>query len=534
MKPYYEIAFDRHYEDLKKAKPHLRFNEKIGKRYITIIESLQHYKGELAGKKLKLEMWQKKLILIAFGWERLSSESKWIRRFSTIFIFIPRKNGKTILASGIAIADMIIRGEVGGEVVIFATKRDQAKLAWTGCDKMIHRHEELKSYSKTAYSKIQFSKNDTTITTLGRDSDTEDGLNVSIGIADEYHAHPDNSLWEVVESSQGARQQPLMLAITTAGTNTASPAFYMYEYAKKILDGVMENDSFFAFIAEPDKGDDPFKEETWIKANPNYGVSVKKDYMEKMAKEASDRPELKNNFLVKNLNVFTNQAESFISFEKWKSSKGTLIEFDSFVLGVDSSLRDDFVAMVKVKKQNNKYYIKPMFYMPEIYANKDRERELNAPLMTWIAQGYITVIPQKENDTRYLKKYIEEDLCETEAIPYDPHRMRKIVIELEEDGYDGCIPISQNYTIAAPTNFLMRQINEGNIVHDDNPVMNWMISNVTVKADINGNIRPQKADPNRKIDGVAALINAMAYLDFTPKEEDEKTNPYLTRGLRSL
>jgi len=533
MKPYYETAFDRHYEDLKKAKSHLRFNEKLGKRYITIIESLQHYKGELAGKELKLEMWQKKLILIAFGWERLSSEGKWIRRFSTVFIFIPRKNGKTILASGIAIADMIIRGETGGEVVIFATKRDQAKLAWTGCDKMIHKHKELKSYSKTAYSKIQFSKNDTTITTLGRDSDTEDGLNVSIGIADEYHAHPDNSLWEVVESSQGARQQPLMLAITTAGTNTASPAYYMYEYAKKILSGAINNDNFFAFVSEPDEKDDPFKEETWIKANPNYGISVKRDYMRKVSKEAEDRPELKNNFLVKNLNVWTNQAESFISFEKWKRSAGELPEFDNFVLGIDASLRDDFTALVKVKKVKDIYYVKPRFYIPEIYATKERERELNAPLLAWISEGHIEVIPQSEIDSRYLKRDILTDIGIIEAIPYDPHRMRKLVIELEEEGYENCMPISQNYTIAAPTNHLMRQINEGKVIHDNNPVMNWMISNMTIKSDINGNIRPQKSDPNRKIDGVAALINTMAYFDFTAKEETEEF-AYEDRGFRFI
>ena len=522
---YYEKTFERHRQDLLRDDPKLRFNEKLGNRYIKTIESMQHYKGELAGQNFKLELWQKKLIVIAFGWEKQNSQGEWVRRFSTVFIFIPRKNGKTLLASGISIADMLIREEVGGEIVMFATKREQAKLCWLGTERMLHSHKELKAFSKTAYSKVTFSKNDTTFTTLGRDSRSEDGLSVSIGIADEYVQHPDNSLWEVVESSQGARKQPLMLAITTAGTNTASPGYYMYEYAKKILDGVMENDNFFAFVAEPDAGDDPFLEETWIKANPNYGVSVSKDYMEKMAKDASDRPELKNNFLVKNLNVFTNNAESYISFEQWKKSAGKLPEFDTFVLGVDASLRDDFTAMVKVKKVDTKYYVKPSFYIPEIYATKERERELNAPLLSWIEQGYIIIIPQKEIDTRYLKKDIQEEIEKTEAIPYDPHRMRKLVLELEEDGYENCMPISQNYTIAAPTNYLMRQINEGNVIHDNNPVMNWMISNMTVKADINGNIRPQKSDANRKIDGVAGLINAMAYFDFTEKEPETIQTP---------
>ncbi len=530
--PYYEKTYDRHNRDLKANKPNLRFNENLGLAYIRIIESLNHYKGKLAGTPLLLEVWQKKIILIAFGWEQLNSEGNWVRRFSTIFIFIPRKNGKTILASAISIADTILRGEEGGEVVIFATKRDQAKLCWLGCDKMFENQKELKPLASTAYSTIVFKKNNTSFTTLGRDSKSEDGLNVSLGIADEYHAHPDDSLWEVVESSQGAREQPLMMAITTAGTNTASPAFLMYEYSKKILDEVMIDDSHFAFIAESNKDDDPFSEEAWINANPNYGVSVSKDDMQKKSKTAENRPEKKTNFLVKSLNRWTNNAESFISFENWQDSIGELPVFDDFVLGVDMSLRDDFTALVKVKRVKDKYYIKPYFYIPQIYATKEREKELNAPLMSWIEQGYITVIPQKTIDTRYIKKDMQDYLSETEAICYDPHRMRKLVIELEEDGYEKCMPINQNWTISAPTSFLIRQINDGNIVHDNNPVMNWMISNTTVKTDLNGNIRPVKSDTNRKIDGVAALINTMAYFEFLPKEEDEKESIYNTRGLR--
>jgi len=165
LNPYYEKTFERHRRDLAAVesgdKPNLRFNKSLGLKYIQIIESLKHYKGELAKQNIKLEDWQKKALAIAFGWEKLNSDNKWVRRFNTVFIFIPRKNGKTLIASAAIIADSILRFEIGGEVVMFATKRKQAKLAWTGVQKMVEAQKDLKEDCSESYGVITMNKTDT-------------------------------------------------------------------------------------------------------------------------------------------------------------------------------------------------------------------------------------------------------------------------------------------------------------------------------------------------------------------------------------
>jgi len=539
LKPYYEKTFERHRKDLEDIKNgvklNLRFNENLANAYIKIIEQLKHYKGVLAGKHLKLESWQKKSIAIAFGWQKLNSQGQWVRRFNTVFFFIPRKNGKTILASAIAIADSIILGETGGEVIIFATKRNQAKLAWAGCENMFLAHNDLKKNCKVAYSTITMLKNNTTFTTLGRDSDTEDGLNATIGIADEYHAHPDNSLWDVIKSSQGARKQPLMLAITTAGFKISSPAYNMYQYAKKVVEGIIEDDNFFAFIAEADKDDDPFDENTWIKANPNYGVpgAIDRDTFAIDAKEAKERPELRNNFIVKRLNKWTTAAETFIPYEDWESCAGEVVSFKNQIVGMDLSIADDFTSTVNIYKKDGLFYIKPRFYIPQKNI-LERERTLHIPLSSWIEQGYITATPGASIDDSYITNDLIEELAITEAICYDPYKAAVIINEIEnEHGYDSCIPIRQGFlTLSNPTKYFLDLVRDKKIVHDNNPVMNWMVSNMSILTDAAGNIKPNKSDLNAKIDGAAALINALAYLVM--KKDEIIVNPYKENGFRFL
>lgn len=536
VKCYYEKTFERHQRDLAAVedgiKTKLRFNKKLGLAYVKIIEEMQHYKGELAGKKIKLEAWQKKVIVIAFGWEKLNSKSKWIRRFNTVFLYIPRKNGKTLLMSAIVIADSIIRVDLGGEVAFFATKKDQAKLAWTGVEEMIKGHDDLRENSTLYTSKIIMDKIKTEFYFLGRDSHTQDGLNISIGAGDEIHAHSDNSMIDVVETSQGARIQPLMLHITTAGFNLMSPGYNLYEYAKKILDEVIEDDNFFAFIAEPDKEDDPFDELTWAKSNPNYKVSVSKEYMEDKAKKAYERPELLNNFKVKNLNIWTNSTETYISFEDWKKCKGNLVyeNTQKHVDGFDLSVADDFSARAKIWRIGKYYYLKMNYYIPENNVH-EREKTLKVPLLSWVNEGWITATPGKAIDYDYIYEDISKDIEDSEAIIYDPYKAKHLVKRLEDDGYENIVPLRQGFiSLTSPTKFLSDLVKEELLIHDGNPVTTWMISNLTILRDAAGNIKPDKSDANKKIDGPAAIINALAHFEATEEQE----SVYEQRGLRSL
>jgi len=542
--PYYERTFARHRNDLLRLEngelKNMRFNEAIGKAYIAIIERLKHYKGTLANTYIKLEPWQKKVVMILFGWEQKHSSGVWVRRFSKALIYIPKKNGKTIMASAFSIADVLVRGEFGGEVVFVGAKRDQAKLAWTGVDKMRLLQPELSDNSEKSYGTITFNKNDTSFKAIGRDSESEDGMSCSFGCVDELHAHQDSSLVDAVQTSQMARLQPLLLIITTAGFSLSSPLIPEYDYAKKILEGSMTNDNYFAFIAEADKDDDPFVESTWIKANPNYGVSVDKDSMAKIAKEAQDNPGKLNTFLVKHLNKNVSSAEAYISFDDWMECVNKDVDLSytlSKIIGFDLSLSDDFTARANLYVlPGGRYHVKLKCYIPEANIQK-RSRELHAPLFDWVRDGYITATPGTTIDQDYIEVDTLKELEQGDVsyIAYDPHRATHLIKQIElKSGFENCIMVSQGaIKLSEPTSMLLRLVKNRTLTHENDPVFNWMVSNMSILTNAHGSIMPNKSDPNSKIDGVAALINCLALVVHV-KEEVEEESIYETRGMRSL
>lgn len=542
--PYYEKTFERHRNDLIRLEngelKDMRFNEEMGKTYIAIIERLKHYKGTLANTCIKLEPWQKKVVMILFGWEQKHSSGVWVRRFSKALIYIPKKNGKTLLASTFAIADVLVRGEFGGEVVFVGAKRDQAKLAWTGVDKMRLLQPELKDNSDKSYGTINFTKNETTFKAIGRDSESEDGMSCSFGCVDELHAHADSSLVDAVQTSQMARLQPLLLIITTAGFSLSSPLIPEYDYAKKILEGAMTNENYFAFIAEADKDDDPFIESTWKKANPNYGVSVDRDGLAKIAKEAQDNPGKLNTFLVKHLNRHVSSAEAYISFDEWMECANKEVDLSytiSKIIGFDLSLSDDFTARATLYVlPGNKYHVRLKCYIPEANVQK-RSRELHAPLFDWVQAGYIIATPGTTIDQDYIEVDTLKELEQGDVsyIAYDPHRATHLIKQIElKSGFDGCVMVSQGaIKLSEPTSMLLRLVKNRTITHENDPVLNWMVSNMSILTNAHGSIMPNKSDPNNKIDGVAALINTLALVVHV-KEDVEEESVYETRGMRSL
>ncbi|WP_345969631.1 terminase TerL endonuclease subunit [Sulfurimonas sp. HSL1-6] len=552
-KPYYEKTFERHANDLKTVESGLRddirFNKKLGLAYVAVIEKLHHFEGELAGQPIVLESWQKKAIVILFGWQKKRTgkdgspllkdgRPQWIRRFTTAFFFIPRKNGKSILASGIGISESVLTVEKGNQIVSFATKREQAKIVWTGCEKMVDYNDDLRKETRIAYSTIHINPTDTTIKPLGRDDRSYDGLNVGLGIGDEIHAHPDRGMIEVVKSSQGSRLQPLMLYITTAGFDTASPGYQEYEYAKQVLDGVIEDDSYFAFVAELDPEDDPFDEEVWVKANPNLGISKSWDYMRVAAHEAKTRTEALNNFLVKDLNRWVNAAENFISFEAWRACADKNRDVSAAkgkLLGFDLSRVDDFTSLgATYLMPDDTVHIKTHFYIPEDNI-AERERELRVPLSKWILEGHITATPGPTINQKYIKRDMMQKITDEgiDEICYDAYLAKEMVFQIEDEtSFEGFVQIRQGFRdISVPTYAFRDAIISRTMTHDDNPVMNWMVSNLTVVTDANGNVKPDKSKRTRKIDGCAAVINTFARIsNFEPPKE----SIYETRGVRSV
>ena len=311
------LSVKRHLDDIEKSKNNdypFYFDENEAKRPITFIQSLVHTKGEWANHNIILEPWEQFIIASIFGWRR--KENK-LRRYKKAYVQVSRKNGKTTFASGIGNYCFFCDSpaEAGVEIYYIATKKDQAKIAWSESERQIRKAKALNKEAITYKQTSTITKKKDTASKskpLGQDSNTEDGLNPHLVIVDEYHAHPDNELLNVLESGMGARRQPLIFIITTAGFDKSSVCFSEYEYAKQVLQGSLNNDEYFTIIYEPDnindiwvfmseykeklnKNEDVSKQEELInkiifQANPNINVSVKDSYLKSRLLEGLDKP----------------------------------------------------------------------------------------------------------------------------------------------------------------------------------------------------------------------------------------------------
>ena len=540
---FYHKTFQRHIDDMHRFKnsEEMRFNNQLANVYLLVMSSFKHFKGsEFAGKNFKLEPWQKAIIGISMGWEKKNNKGEWIRRFHTANFFMARKNGKTFISAGLALADMMIRAEPQGEIVCVATKRDQAKIAWAGIYSMIRAHDDLKKMFKKAGNTLTYTKDETTVTTLGRDSNTEDGANFSFAIIDELHAHSSSEMVDVVRSSMGARKQPFTLIISTAGFDLGSPLVNEVEHAKDILNGTIEDDGYFAFICEPAQDTDPFCEDAWRAANPNFGVSVSKEYIQTESESAEQRPDRLVNYLTKHLNRFVNASEVFLPIEDWKlcsTNTQAVPDLSKAIyasIGTDLSIIDDWTSVsTSYLFEDNTIYTKNKFFIPtcnvQVVANK-----LRIPLQEWIDKGHVTMLDGISINYDEVYKYIIDELGVSQKmnIPithgYDPFKAKWILSKLENDySYDDNIPVSQGFkSLTEPLNMLLTYVKSHQLIYEYNPVLNWMASNISIIFDTYGNIKPEKSDRNKKIDGIASLLNTLYVLIPHLHEKEETSEIY--------
>lgn len=540
---FYHKTFQRHLNDLDKFKESdtMRFNNKLSNIYIIVMSSFKHFKGsDFAGQFFILEKWQKAVIGISMGWETKNQKGQWVRRFHTGNFFMARKNGKTFIAAGLALADMLIRNEPQGEIVCVATKRDQAKIAWSGIHSMIRAHDDLKKTVRKVGNTLTYIKNETTVTTLGRDSNTEDGANFSFAIIDELHAHSTSEMVDVVRSSMGARKQPFTLIISTAGFDLGSPLISEVEHAKDILNDVVEDDGYFAFICEPSKEVDPFSEDAWKAANPNYGVSVSKEYLQTESESASQRPDRLVNYLTKHLNRFVNASEVFLPIDDWKSCSTKISKTPDLStaiyasIGTDLSIIDDWTSVSTTYLfEDNSIYTKNMFFIPTCDIQQ-KAKDLRIPLKEWVDKGFVTVTNGISINYDEVYKYIIQELMYINSLQipvkhgYDPFKAKWILSKLENEyGFNDNISVSQGFkSLTEPLNMLLAYVKSHQIVCEHNPVLNWMASNISIIFDTYGNIKPEKSDRNKKIDGIASLLNTLYVLIPHLNEKEESSEVY--------
>ena len=505
------LACERHQRDLEEGGARgLRFDERAAEKAIGFFRFLRHSKGEWAGQPLTLEPWQQFLIGVIFGWRRADG----LRRFRTAYVEGPRKNGKSTVASGVGLYLFDADGEPGAEVYTAATKRDQARITHSEATRMVKASPFLRKRIRVFKDNLHVEGTASKFEPLGRDADSMDGLNIHGAVVDELHAHKNRDVWDVLETATGARRQPLMLGITTAGFNRASLCWELHEYTQKILNQVSKDDSFFGIIFTIDEGDDWRLPETWSKANPNFGLSVKPDDLERKATKAKEMPSALNSFLRLHLNVWTQAETQWLDPDVWRVCAGTVDENGlrgrRCYGGLDLSRTTDITALVWVfppEIEGEPYQVLCRFWIPET-AMRERSRKDGVNYESWVRQGLIEATPGDVIDYSYVYAQVDEDAQRFDVveIAFDRWGAAQVYQTLENDGLT-MVQMGQGFqSMSAPMKELEKLILSRQINHGGNPVLTWMADNLIAAEDGAGNLKPDKKHSTERIDGMVALI----------------------------
>jgi phage terminase large subunit-like protein len=471
---------------------------------------IRHVKGKLAGQPYELSDWEGFILINLFGFV----DKHGLRRFRTAYIEVARKNSKSTFCSGIGLYMTALDNEGGAEVYSAATTKDQARIVFGDARTMITKSGPLKRLFGYHRLNIHHLKSASKFEPLSADANTLDGLNIHCGIVDEIHAHKSREVWDVLETGTGAREQPLILAITTAGFNKQGIGYEQREYITKVLSGIVYDDTYFGIIFTLDEGDDPFDEENWIKANPNLGRSKKIDDMRRLAKKAREIPAALNNFLTKHLNIWVNAAVAWLDMLKWeKLPERADIEHLKTLpcyIGMDLANKLDVAAVVAAFPDGENIHFLCKFYLPEntIYT---KARTIGNMYDTWSKQGYLTLTDGDIIDHEVIEADIRQMLTDFDvrAVGFDPWGSTQMSIRLSQDGAP-MVEIPQTVkNLSESMKEIEAKVISGTLHKDKNPMMDWMASNIVVKLDKNENYFPNKEHHDNKIDGMVALFMAM-------------------------
>lgn len=488
---------------------------------------LRHSKGEWAHQPVNLSPWQKFVIGSVFGWKREDGS----RRFRTVYEELPRKQGKSTKLAGVGIMQLTIDNEGGAEVYSAATKKDQARIIFDEAKRMVSSSPELRHDVRRFKLNLSVDATYSKFEPLSADEKTLDGLNPSCLLIDELHKHKNRGLLDVLDTAQGARRQPLLWIITTAGDDSPESVYASEnDYAVKVLEGTIEDDSLFAFITSIDKGDRWDDPKAWAKANPALGISVSFSDIERQAKKAMKSPPAQNAFKRLRLNVRTSSAERAIDMETWKNNGGP--RFDPAHLrrlqcwaGLDLSSKIDISAFVKLfapEEPGGRMKVVPRFWMPLDTLEESVERD-RVPFRQWVDDGYIEVTPGNVIDHDEIERAVLADSKEhqIESIAYDPWNATQLASGLLGKGVPMVEFIQGLRSYSEPTKELLNLLVGSKLDHGGNPVLAWMASNLKTHRDKNENLMPHKMHSTGRIDGITALIMAIGRR-IIPVEEKPK------------
>lgn len=523
----------KHLVELKKdKKSKWEYSSQRANHVIEFFENyLKHSKGALGGKTIKLELWEQAMLAAAFGFVDING----FRKFKRVILIVGKKNGKSLIASGVGLYLLLPDGEAGAEVYAVATKRDQAKIIWLESKRMRNKSPVLRKRIRSTVNELSSPDNEGTFKAVASDADTLDGLNVHGVLMDEIHQWKrGRQLYDMMIDGMVARDQPMALITSTAGTVREDIYDEIYEEAEQIINGYGDPNGYkdeetLCLIYELDKRAEWTDEKCWIKANPNLGVSKKIENLRTKVEKAKQNERLIKNLVCKEFNIRETSAETWLSFEVIDNKK----TFDYQELkpkyglgGVDLSKTTDLTAaaVIFMIPNDSTIYCDVMYWLPEDKFEK-KCKEDKVPYDIWEKKGFLrlcagNVISYKDITAWFVEVQEEKDL-HIAHIGYDAWSATYFIEDLQNTF--STVVVDKVYqgkkTLSTPMFSLGADLEAKKVNYNNNPIMKWNLTNVAVDIDKNGNIQPQKSQSaQHRIDGFAALLNAYVMLDRYKEE----------------
>ena len=520
-----ELAVQRSLDERKRTDWEWHFDEGIANACIAWFETLTLTKAAFAGEPFVLGDWQCWSVGNPFGWV---SKDTGFRRFRYVYLELPRKNGKSELSAPVALKLLADDDEKTPEVYIAATSKEQASIVYDRANKMVQASDDLRDYYGLRHYGSQFSDqvmhcglNDGILKPVAWTPDKLDGFHIHGAIIDEFHAHPNDKMWSVIETGTSARNQPMVWAITTAGTDIGGICFQRRRYMTRILRGQSEGERVFGCIwsiewdsDDKAKRDNWQDESTWAKANPNLGVSVDIADLRIKAAAAKDSNSALPAFLTKHLNVWLRGAHAWMQMDKYAACEAA-ISWEEFKdcevwIGLDIADTKDICALCYLFKRADKLWLKWRNYLPAATVDTSKVAQMKG----WAQDKYVTEVPGAVMPYSVITEQIKNDMemFQVQKIGYDPWKAKQLVAHLDaEYNWVEMVKVPQTgHAMSDITRRFEALVVSKGLVVDRNPAVSWMFSNVITVPLPNDNIRPDKPEPEARIDAAIAAIIAMA------------------------
>ncbi len=529
-----KLVYEKLIKDMKKPKEVSFFNKVTNEtethtyvfdevKSLRAIKFIEKYckqsKGKWNGKPLKLQLWQKAFLQALFGFV---DKDTGLRKYRKAILFVARKNGKSVLAAAIATYMLTKDHEGGAEIYSVATKRDQSKIVWEESKKMIKKSPVLNKRIRCLIGGIYYDANDSSFRALASDSNSLDGLNAHLVIADEIHAWKDKNLLDVMYDSMSAREQPLLLETSTMGTIRQNVFDIEYDYASQVVEGTIEDETLLAIIYELDEEKEWIDEECWYKANPALNVIKSlKNLREKVLRAKSNPIELVN-LLCKDFNIRQNNVNAWLTFDDLNNEATYTDWKDCYCIGgCDLSSTTDLTCATLLGVKKGKILVKQMYWIPTNSLEK-KVIDDKIPYDKWLKNGYLRLSGESKIDYHDITSWFLEEVEKNELRPlwigYDSWNAQFWCDEMKSYGFD-MIEVRQGYkTESAPLKQMKADLIDKKINYNDNPITKWNLSNVAIKKDDNENIMITKEKSRQRIDGVASLMDA--YVIYVNKQQE--------------